>query len=114
MVVSSRWEVLDRSIEEPTSIDSSVALHHGVIMKPADCAARLCFLWPSAAAGEKPNIVYIICDDLGYGAVHCLAPETSKNPTPNADRLAQTSAPARLRAEDFRIPRRSSGALSNR
>ncbi|MFT5325712.1 MAG: hypothetical protein ACI8P0_003584, partial [Planctomycetaceae bacterium] len=33
MVVSSRWEVLDRSIEEPTSIDSSVALHHGVIMK---------------------------------------------------------------------------------
>jgi len=39
-------------------------------------------------AGEKPNIVYIICDDLGYGDIHCLAPDTSKIPTPNADTLA--------------------------
>ncbi|MDG2223183.1 MAG: arylsulfatase [Rubripirellula sp.] len=42
----------------------------------------------AAAAAEKPNVVYIICDDLGYGDIHCLAPETSKIPTPNADRLA--------------------------
>ena len=40
------------------------------------------------AAADKPNIVYIICDDLGYGDVHCLAPETSKIPTPHADKLA--------------------------
>ena len=43
---------------------------------------------PSLAAADKPNIVYIICDDLGYGDVHCLAPETSKIPTPHADKLA--------------------------
>ena len=40
------------------------------------------------AAAQRPNIVFIICDDLGYGDVHCLAPKTSKIPTPCADRLA--------------------------
>ena len=39
-------------------------------------------------ADERPNVVFIICDDLGYGDVHCLAPKTSKIATPCADQLA--------------------------
>ena len=41
----------------------------------------------SAAETSAPNIVYILCDDLGYGDVHCLNPD-GKIPTPHMDRVA--------------------------
>ena len=37
---------------------------------------------------DKPNIIYVICDDLGYGDVQCLNPKDGKIPTPHVDRLA--------------------------
>ncbi len=49
-------------------------------------AASSCRL--TAAETTKPNIVYILADDLGYGDVHCLNPERGKIKTPNLDKLA--------------------------
>ena len=41
-----------------------------------------------ASAQERPNIVFILADDLGYGDVGCYNPD-SKVPTPNLDQLAR-------------------------
>lgn len=46
-------------------------------------------LWilPGHAASHRPNIVFILADDLGYGDVRCLNP-ASRIATPHLDRLA--------------------------
>ncbi len=41
----------------------------------------------STSKAEKPNIVFILCDDLGYGDVSCFNPQ-GKLPTPAFDRIA--------------------------
>ena len=38
---------------------------------------------------DRPNIIYILTDDLGYGDVHALNPNRGKIATPHMDRLAK-------------------------
>ena len=38
---------------------------------------------------DRPNVIYILTDDLGYGDVHVLNPDRCKIATPHMDRLAK-------------------------
>ncbi|MHC4460256.1 MAG: sulfatase family protein [Planctomycetota bacterium] len=44
--------------------------------------------YANRASGDKPNIVFIMADDMGYGDLGCYNKD-SKIPTPNMDRLAE-------------------------
>ena len=53
-------------------------------------ASAIVLAWSAPALAQaKTNVVFILCDDLGYGDVQCLAPKTSKILTPGADALAK-------------------------
>ncbi|MDA3924460.1 MAG: arylsulfatase [Kiritimatiellae bacterium] len=52
------------------------------------CTAVALLTLSASAAEIRPNIVLILCDDLGYGDVQCLNPEHGKIKTPHIDKIA--------------------------
>ena len=61
-------------------------LHLEVSIVALFAAALLAF--NDIAAASRPNIVLILCDDLGYGDVQCLNLEHGKIQTPHIDKIA--------------------------
>jgi len=59
-----------------------------LLMKAALCGATTFLTLSASAAENRPNIVLIMCDDLGYGEVQCLNPENGKIKTPCIDKVA--------------------------
>ncbi len=49
----------------------------------------LAFAITQATLAAPPNIVLVMCDDLGYGDVQCLNPNHGRIKTPHVDRLAR-------------------------
>lgn len=69
-----------------------VSLHgmfRTVILSPA--ALIFFILSPVTAAKDRPNVLVILADDMGYGDIQALNPE-SKIPTPHLDKLAAVGA----------------------
>ncbi|MBU2997981.1 arylsulfatase [Cellulophaga baltica] len=60
-------------------------------MKISKIVVLLMLVASSVTAQQKPNILYIICDDLGYGDVQALNPEKGKILTPKIDAFAKES-----------------------
>ena len=46
------------------------------------------FLTSAQAESSQPNVIFIMCDDLGYGDISAMNPE-GKIKTPHVDRLAR-------------------------
>ena len=58
-----------------------------ILIVAALLPVSLTYLAPSASADAKPNIVFLLADDLGCGDLHCYGHPYAR--TPNIDSLAR-------------------------
>ena len=75
-----------------SQIDLGSLKREGYAMRFCGALLLLVFLSPSAAfssASQRPNIVYVMADDLGYGDVKSFGGDRSRIETPHFDRMAR-------------------------
>lgn len=78
---------------------SAVCLGIGSMLLMGSCGRATVRETAGAAGAHKPNIVYVLVDDMGYGDVSCYNPD-GKISTPNIDALAN----AGMRFTDAHAP----------
>jgi arylsulfatase A-like enzyme len=61
---------------------------HRIFIAIACLAVSIASLTAEELAGSRPNIVFVLADDMGYGDARCFGGATSKIPTPHLDKLA--------------------------
>ncbi len=59
-----------------------------ILLRLAPVLATALALSAPASAADRPNVVVILADDLGYGDVGCYNPRRGRIPTPHIDALA--------------------------
>ncbi|HEU5118113.1 MAG TPA: sulfatase-like hydrolase/transferase, partial [Isosphaeraceae bacterium] len=69
--------------------DGSRILHpHRAVWVVLACALLASLMAVQAEGASKPNMIFVLADDLGYGDLPCLNPDSTLK-TPSADRMAR-------------------------
>jgi len=74
-------------MKTPWSKASSLTLLAGLGLATGGCPSLLAATTPDLPIGQKPNILFILADDAGYGDFGCYGQKTIQ--TPNIDHFAQ-------------------------
>ena len=83
----SEWTGSDSSANSPSKMTRPTFL----LIVACIALSLTATLGAANAGATKPNIVYLLADDMGYGDVQALNPQRGKISTPHLDRLAKQS-----------------------
>jgi len=80
-----------QNLEGSGATQRSAASHRAAVSLQTLIGLVLLAWLPSAGAAEaaRPNVVFILADDLGYGDVNCFGGQRCRIDTPHFDRLAR-------------------------